>query len=45
MPQRITTALLRAKAGNISENLLVKSVKLHIYCIELKKLLKKYITI
>ena len=42
--QRSPIALTQVKAGNTSEKL-QKSEKSYILCIELKKLLKKYITI
>ena len=45
MLQRFPIALAQVKAGNISENLITKSDKLFIICIEKKKLLKKYTTI
>ena len=43
--QRFPIALAQVKAGNTSENLITKSDKLFILCIEKKKLLKKYTTI
>ena len=45
MFQRFPIALAQVKAGNISKNLITKSDKLFILCIEKKKLLKKYTTI
>ena len=44
MLQRLPVALTQIKAGNTSENLLNK-IPQYILCIELKKLLKKYVTI
>ena len=43
MLQRLPIALAQVKAGNNSENLL-NEIKLFIYCINQKKLLKKYTT-
>ena len=43
MLQRLRIAIAQVKAGNTSENLLIKIR--YILCIELKKLLKKYIKI
>ena len=40
MLQILPIALAKAKAGNTSENLLSEIRKLHILCIEKKKLLK-----
>ena len=44
MLQRLPVALTQIKAGNTSENLLNK-IPQYIICIELKKLLKKYVTV
>ena len=44
MLQRLAIALAQVKAGNNSENLLMKSGKLLIHCINQMKLLKKYTT-
>ena len=45
MLQRLGKAPPQIKAGNRSENLLKKSDKSYILCIDQKKLLKKYRTI
>ena len=45
MLQGLPIALAQVKAVNTFENLLMKSDKLYILCIERKKLLKKYIII
>ena len=45
MLQRLQIEFAQVKAGNTSENLLVKSEKSYILFIERKKFLKKYITI
>ena len=42
MLQRLPIALAQVKAGNNSENLLIKSDKLFLDCINQNKLLKKY---
>ena len=42
MLQRLSIALAQVKAGNTSENLLMKSEKSYILCIEKKKSLKNY---
>ena len=45
MGQWLSIALAKIKAGNISENLLMKSDKLYSFCVEQKKLPKKYTAI
>ena len=45
MLQRLPIALAQVKTCNTSENLLNKSDKLYVICIEQEKLLKKYIMI
>ena len=42
MLQKLPIALTQVKAGNTSENYLMKSVKSYSFCIEEMKLLKKY---
>ena len=44
MLKRLPIALAQIKAGNNSESLLNESDRLFIFCIDLKKLLKKYTT-
>ena len=44
MLQQLPIALAQVKAGNNSKNLLMKSDKLLIHCINQMKLLKKYTT-
>ena len=45
MLQRLPIALAQVKAGNTSENILTEIRQINIFCIEKKKVLKKYITI
>ena len=45
MLQRLPIAPAQVKTGKTSENVLMKSDKSYILCIEKKKLLKKHITI
>ena len=45
MLQRLPILLAQVRASNISKNLLMKSDKSYTFCIELKKLFNKYITI
>ena len=44
MLQRLPIPLAQVKAGNTSENLLMKSDKSYVLCINTKELLKKYTT-
>ena len=44
MLQRLPIALAQVKAGNSSQNLLNEIRQIIIYCINQKKLLKKYTT-
>ena len=45
MGQWLSIALAKVKTGNISGNLLMKSDKLYSFCVEQKKLPKKYTAI